>query len=321
MAADIMKKSLWLLVLYCLLSASPVQAEELVGYVPKNAEVIFSLKNLNTSTAWRSLIKTYQGKIAQHQDDPNYLLIAYLFKQFTFKQIAGGSFPTEAGWKNILAVFPDLEGEKERFNKFLIDNLGNFVSINPGWQKKEAARQNVYFDSQAESNNHLTAFSVQGDRVILASNSGLVSTCLEAKQTGSNIVTTPAFKELSSAIPKGYEGYIFINNKSRRFSQELKKWETDNKMVALMSSQWLESLLLTFTLVTDDEVKGKLFFKCSDPSKVKLMQNDAQFLGEVVKRKYAYSQLVYKHTVTVQGNKVILDFNARSFKAILDQEL
>ncbi|MDD5757414.1 MAG: hypothetical protein PHR23_09105, partial [bacterium] len=213
------------------------------------------------------------------------------------------------------------EGEKERFNKFLIDNLGNFVSINSGWEKKESSQQDIYFDSQAERNDRLTAFSVQDGRVILASNSGLVSTCLAAGQTGSNIVQTAAFKELSSAIPKGYEGYIFINNQSRRFSQELKKWETDNKMIVLLSGQWLESLLLTFTLVTDDEVKGKLFFKCSDPAKIKLMQNDAQFLGEAIKRKYAYSKLVYNHTVTVQGHKVILDFTARNFKAILDKEL
>ncbi len=316
-----MKKSVWLLVLYCLFSAAAGLAAELVNYLPKNAEVVFSLKNLNTSSAWRSLIKTYQGKIAQHQDDPNYLLLSYLFKQFTFKQVAGGSFPAEAGWKNILVVFPDLEGEKERFNKFLIDNLGNFVSINPGWSKKESNQQEIYFDSEAERNDRLTAFSVQEGRVILASNSGLVSTCLAAARTGSNVVQTAAFKELSSAIPKGYEGYIFINNQSRRFSQELKKWETDNKMVVLLSGQWLESLLLTFSLVTDDEVKGKLFFKCSDPAKVKLMQNDAQFLGEVIKRKYAYSQLVYNHTVSVQGNKVILDFTARNFKAILDKEL
>lgn len=316
-----MKKSIWLLVLYCLFSVYALQAEELINYIPKNTEIVFSLKNLDTSTAWRSLIKTYQGKIAQHQDDPNYLLTAYLFKQFTFKQITGGGFPAGDGWNNMLMVFPDLAGEKERFNKFLIDNLGNFVSVNPGWQKKEAAGQNVYFDSQAESNDRLTAFSVQSDQVILASNSGLVAGCLEAKRTGSNIVTTAAFKELFSEKPKEYEGFIFINNKSRRFTQELKKWETDNKMVVLMSSQWLESLLLTFTLVTDDRVKGKVFFKCSDPAKIKLMQNDAQFLGEVIKRKYAYAQLIYSHTIKVQGNQVILDFQASNFKAILDKEL
>jgi hypothetical protein len=316
-----MSKCIWVLLLYCLLSGIAVQAEELVNYVPKNAEIVFSLKNLDSSGPWRSLIKTYQGKIAQHQEDPNYLLVSYLFKQFTFKQIAGGSFPVEAGWNNILVVFPNLEGEKERFNKFLIDNLGNFVSINPGWQKKESRQQNIYFDSKAEQNDRLTSFSVQDSRVILASNSKLVSTCLEAQQTRANITTAASFKELSSKIPKDYEAYIVINNKGQRFSQELKKWETDNKLVVLMSGQWLESLLLTFTLVTDDEVKGRVVFKCSDPAKLKLMQNDAQFLGEVIKRRYAYAKLVYGDKITVLGNMVILDFNASNFKAILDKEL
>jgi hypothetical protein len=316
-----MNKRIWLLILYCLLSGSAGQAGDLVDYLPKNAEIVFNLKNLNSSNAWRSLIRTYREKIAQHQDDPDYLLLSYLFRQFTFKQIAGGSFPADAGWNNILVVFPDLEGEKERFNKFLIDNLGNFVSINPGWQKKEGSQQNIYFDRQAESNERLTAFSVQADRVILASNSGLVATCLKAKQTGSNIITTASFKDLSSKVPQDYEGYIFINNRSSKFSQELKKWEKDNKLVVLMSSQWLESLLLTFTLVTDDSVKGKIVFKCSDPEKLKLMQNDAQFLGEVIKRKYAYSRLVYNNKIAVQGNMVILDFDASNFKAILDKEL
>ncbi|MDD5131516.1 MAG: hypothetical protein PHH44_02525 [bacterium] len=289
--------------------------------MPKNAEIVFSLKNLDSSSAWRSLIKTYQSKVAQHQDDPNYLLVSYLFKQFTFKQIAGGSFPAGTSWNNILVLFPDLAGEKERFNKFLIDNLGNFVSINPGWKKKEGNQQNVYFDSQAENNESLTAFSVQNDRVVLASNSGIVSKCLETKKTGVGILTAALFKEMSGQIPKGYEGYVFVNNQSRRFSQELKKWETDNKLVVLMSGQWLESLLLAFNLVTDNEVKGKIVFKCSDPAKIKLVQNDARFLGEVVKRKYAYSQLVWDNKITVQGGLVILDFSATNFKAILDREL
>lgn len=313
-------KRVWLFLLCCLLGSAAGQADELTSYIPPQAEVVFSLKNLDSSTAWRSVIKTYQGKIAQHQDDPNYLLVSYLFRQFTFKQIVGGSYPAGAGWNNVLVVFPDLTGEKERFNKFLIDNLGNFVSINPGWKKREG-QQNIYFDSQAENNERLTAFSVQNDRVVLASNSNLVSQCLAAGQTGKNILAAAAFKEMSNKVPQGYEGYIFINNASRRFSQELKKWEADNKLVVMLSSQWLESMLLAFTLVTDDALKGKIIFKCSDPAKIKLMQNDAQFLGEVIKRKYAYSQLVYDHTVAVQGNTVILNFNASNFKAILDKEL
>jgi hypothetical protein len=51
------------------------------------------------------------------------------------------------------------------------------------------------------------------------------------------------------------------------------------------------------------------------------MQNDAQFLGEVIKRKYAYSQLVWNNKIVIQGDLVILDFSATNFKAILDQEL
>ncbi|MDD5491231.1 MAG: hypothetical protein PHV60_00940 [bacterium] len=317
MATNTMIKYSWLLFLYCLLSGTIGQAEDLVNYLPQNTEIVFNLRDLDSSNAWRSMIKTYREKITRHQDDPNYLIISYLFKQFTFKQIAGGSFPAAVGWGNVLVVFPELEGEKERFNKFLIDNLGNFVSVSPRWKKVE----NIYFDSESENNDRLTAFSVRDNRVILASNSRLVSKCLEAKQKGISIITSASYQEMSSRLPQDYDGYIFINNKSRRFTQELKKWEKENKLVAMMSSQWLESLLLTFSLVTEDKLKGKLIFKCSDPAKVKLMQNDAQFLGEVIKRKYAYSQLVYDHKVEVQGNTVILDFDASNFKAILDKEL
>ena len=306
--------------LFCL-TAIPLAGSEVTEYLPKNTEIVYSLNNIDTSSAWQGLIKTYQGKIATHKDDPNYFLLDYLFRQFKFKQIAGGSFITGTTKKNILVVYPDLEGEKERFNKFLIDNLGNFASVNPSWQKKQINQQNIFFDSRAEANALMTAFSVQGSQVVLASNSGLVATCLETKTKQSSIVKTALFKEIIGKIPKDYDGLIFVNNQSRKFSQDLKKWEKDNKLVVLMSSQWLDALMLEFKLITDDSLRGKIVFKCSDQSKLNVVKNDAQFLGEVIKRKYAYSQLSYNNKVSVEGNSVILDFEARNFKAILDKEL
>ncbi len=315
-------RKVWLLaVLFCLAAAGLAGSAELTEYLPDNTEIVYSLRNINTSSAWQGLIKSYQGKIASHKDDPNYFLLDYLFRQFKFKQIAGGSFVTGTTSKNILAVYPDLESEKERFNKFLIDNLGNFVSVNPNWQKKQINQQNIYFDNRAETNDLMTAFSVQGSQVVLASNSGLVATCLGTRTKQNSIVTTGLFKELIGKIPKDYDGLIFINNQNRKFSQDLKKWEADNKMVVLMSGQWLDALMLEFKLVTSDSLKGKIVFKCSDQSKLNMVKNDAQFLGEVVKRKYAYSQLAYKNKVSVEGNMVILDFDASNFKAILDKEL
>ncbi|MBI5554897.1 MAG: hypothetical protein HY920_03460 [Elusimicrobia bacterium] len=312
----------WLLAgLFCLMAVGLAGAEELTEYLPKNTELVYSLRNIDTSSAWQSLIKNYQGKVAGTKDDPDYFLLDYLFRQFKFKQIAGGSFVTGTTKKNILVVYPDLEGEKERFNKFLIDNLGNFVSVNPNWQNKQVNQQSIFFDSWAETNDLLTAFSVQGSQVVLASNSGLVATCLETKTKQNSMVTAALFKELSGKIPPDYDGLIFVNNQSRKFSQDLKKWETDNKMVVLMSGQWLEAWLLEFKLLTADSLQGKIVFKCSDQSKLNMVKNDAQFLGEVVKRKYAYSQLVYKNKVAVEGNSVILDFAASNFKAILEKEL
>ncbi|MFH1142812.1 MAG: hypothetical protein V1695_03810, partial [Candidatus Uhrbacteria bacterium] len=252
MAADTMRK-IWLLIgLFCLVAMRLAGAEDLAEYLPRNTEIVYSLKNIDTSSAWQGLIKSYQGKVAGHKDDPNYFILDYLFRQFKFQQIAGGSFVTGTIRKNILVVYPDLEGEKERFNKFLIDNLGNFVSINPGWQKKQVNQQNIFFDIRAETNDLMTAFSVQGSQVVLASNSGLVATCLGTKTKKNSIITAALFRELIGKIPKDYDGIIFVNNQSRQFSQDLKKWETDNKMVVLMSGQWLEALLLEFKLITDD---------------------------------------------------------------------
>ncbi len=316
-----MKRILWFAGLFFLVAIRLGGSEDLAEYLPKNTEIAYSLRNIDTSSAWQGLIKSYQGKVAGHKDDPNYFLLDYLFRQFKFKQIAGGSFVTGITRKNILAVYPDLEGEKERFNKFLIDNLGNFVSVNPSWLNKQVNQQNIFFDSRAETNDLMTAFSVQGSQVVLASNSGLVATCLETKTKQNSIVTAALFKKLIGKIPQDYDGLFFVNNQSRKFSQDLKKWETDNKMVMLMSGQWLEALMLEFKLVTDDSLKGKIIFRCSDQSKLNVVKNDAQFLGEVVKRKYAYSQLAYKNKVAVEGNSVILDFDASNFRAILDKEL
>jgi len=306
------------MVMVCL--ALPVRGAGLAGYLPANMDVTYQLLHVDSQPAWQEILNLYRDKLA-NQNDPNMLLLSYIFKQFKFREIAGGYNRAAQQNNNVLLVQPQLSGPGEQFNRFLIDNLGSFVAIDQNWHQTAEGEAKIYFDIRGEANEKLTSFNVANDQVILASNSALVKKCLAAGEKQANIESQSWYKALRDKALANYDGVGGINNRNRNFTAELKKWEKNNNLVVLMSSDWIDALGLSFRFLSDDRIQGRLLFQCSEPGKVALVKSDAEFLGEVAKRRYSASQLGIKSKVTVNGNVVILDFEAVNWRPILEKEL
>lgn len=295
-------------------------ASESLLFLPKNTEVVYSLRHLDVNPAWSELLEIYQRNLSS-ENKSNELVLTHIFQQFKFKTIAGGLFKKENLANSVLIIQPQLAGETEQFNRFLLNNLGSFVSVNNYWQKKGEEKRPIYFDNRGEANEKLTSFCVQDDQIILASNSNLISKCVFKQDKNDNVAANSLFKNLLIKGLSDYDGLFFVNNQQKKFSQELKKWESENKIVVLLSSDYLEAMLITFKLLSSDAMKGRIVFKCNNQTKISLVKADAEFLGEVFRRKYSYAQLAYKNNVLVEGDKVILNFETSNFKAILTKEL
>ncbi len=308
------------LVLCLMLLPVGAGAGEMLEYVPKSATVVFQLRHLDTAPAWQDILDLYRGKLAK-QNDPNLVLLSYILRQFRFSTIVGGYSRGAQLSNNILALEPQLTGQGEQFNKFLVENLGSFVAVDQNWQKKEVAGAKIYFDSRGESNEKLTSFSVAADQIILASNSDLIGQCLVAAAKHNSVTGSAWYLSLANTAMKDYDGAVFINNQGREFTSYLKTWEQNNKMVVLLSKDWIDTLGFSFSFSDGNRLRGRIVFQCSQLGKVPLVKSDAEFLGEAAKRRYSAGQLDIKSKVTVNGTRVTMDFEAVNWRPIFEQEM
>jgi hypothetical protein len=301
-----------------LLAVTAVTAGELTAYIPKTGKTVYQLRHLSANPAWQPVLDICRQKLGESQD-PQLRVLSYIFKQFDFTEISGALIAPENG-NNVLIIAPDLSGKAAQLNRFLIENLGTLVAVDQEWQKRNEAGANIYFDRRGEENEKLTSFCVQDHKVLLASNSSLVNQLLRTGGKPDNITADPLYRELAASALKDYDGLVYIDNGKHDFSRELKKWEDNNKMVVLLSSDWIAGVFVSFKLTAADQVKGRIVFKTNDRAKLPLVRNDAQFLGEAAKRRYGASQLDIKSKVTENGSRVTLDFEASNWRPILEQE-
>lgn len=307
--------------LFLSLQITLLRGEEILSSIPKPVDTVYHLRHLDTNAGWKEILAIYRKNLEQKQQDPNYLLLNYLLRQFTFKEIAGGILRVKNEDRHLVLILPKLDGDKERFNRFLIENLGNLVGLDKQWQKKDSSSGEISYHIQGETNEKLTAFAVLQERVFLASNSQLVEKILATQAKSDGIGKSPWHKLFFAKNIADYDGFMCIDNRQRCFTSKLKEWETKNKLKVLLSSDFLDGLSVSFILKSADKVQGRIIFLCSDPAKVALVNNDAQFLGEVARRKFMYAHLDYKSKVAVEGNTVILDFELNNIKSVLEKEL
>lgn len=69
--------------------------------------------------------------------------------------------------------------------------------------------------------------------------------------------------------------------------------------------QWLGS---SYDIVDSNIIKGEMLFEGKDASKINDIKDDAEFLGEAIKRKFTAEKIGYTSDIKVNGKVVSLSF-------------
>jgi len=168
-----------------------------------------------------------------------------------------------------------------------------------------------------EGKMHISAFALSKKYAVLASNSDYIKKTIDIMENKKERLSDDSgYKETLSLLPPKADIMIFANNKDKGFSRILKGWEKKWKMTVFLSAPYLDSMGLSFDVINEDKMKGMLAFKCSQKNRIPDVVDDARFLGEVLRRKFAKEKIKYTSKVTLKDNYVFLEVEISGMKPL-----
>jgi len=169
----------------------------------------------------------------------------------------------------------------------------------------------TYAPNPLESED-FAAYAVNDATIVLGSDSSVVAEIMN----GSAMNRTAAYRQVGSRVDVGSDGLIFADNDGLRFADFLAPLEQKWQMSLLLSAMDLEWMASGFDVVDSNRVTGKIVFKGSSEAAVPDISDDAEFLGETFRRKFAGEQIDYTSNVTVDGTVVTLDFSVQGLEPL-----
>ena len=168
-----------------------------------------------------------------------------------------------------------------------------------------------------EGKMRISAFALSKNYAILASNSDYMKKAIDVMEDKKQRLSNDSgYKETLSLLPPKADIMIFANNKDKGFAQILKGWEKEWGMTVFLSASYLDSMGLSFDVINEDKMKGMLVFKCSQKNRIPDVVDDARFLGEVLRRKFAKEKIKYTSKVTLKDNHVFLNLEVSGLKPL-----
>ena len=156
------------------------------------------------------------------------------------------------------------------------------------------------------------AFAVSESRVLLGSDAEAVRIALE----GQSVTGSAGYAQMSTLVNAENDGLLFADNENNRFAQFLEPLEQKWQMSLLLSAGDLEWMASGFDVLDSNRVAGTIVFQGRAESAVPDIADDAEFLGETFRRKFAAEKIDYTSTVSTDGTLVTLDFEVEGLEPL-----
>lgn len=135
----------------------------------------------------------------------------------------------------------------------------------------------------------------------------------------SSIKSDADWADLTNRLSGNRDMEFFFTNNSGQFASALARQERKWKMSLLLSSRSIQAISGGMNFVDGDRMTGVLVFKAKSPAAIRDIQDDANFLGEAIRRKFSKQKITYKRQVTVQGNYVTLSYEMSGMKPLFNE--
>lgn len=156
------------------------------------------------------------------------------------------------------------------------------------------------------SGGQFSACSLCRGYLLVGADVGTVQEAVDAGG-GRSIEDSAGYSEMMGSAHRG-DLTFFADNRNLKFSGFLRDLEHRWRMSLLLSADSMEWVGAWLDVVDRGRVKGRVAFKCSDEEHIEDVRDDAEFLGETFRRKFAAEKVRYSGKVEVSGRTVVLDF-------------
>lgn len=182
----------------------------------------------------------------------------------------------------------------------------------------------IYRDKKLEpfhGEKDLAAYMQTGDFFVIAMNPEQLKQAVDIYKGRQNSIADDArFIDLYKKAEEA-DAFIFLNNETGKFSNNLQRWEEKEGMRLLLSSGLVDALGLYLDLETDDALKGKVIFVPKAGEKLITIEDDALFFAEVITRSFAREGIHWISDVESSVDSVKLEFEGTGFKPIWENAL
>lgn len=150
--------------------------------------------------------------------------------------------------------------------------------------REPIAESELTFNPTGEDDSNPSAYLLVGSKAILGSNSRVVKQlAARVEHPNNGLGDNVRFAELRGRIPPGTDGFIFIDNSNQRFGRLLRNYEEELDRKLLRMTELLDAMLLTFTVVDQARLTGKVWFVPLDGISVDVLEECGPGIHQVIR--------------------------------------
>lgn len=295
-------------------------AEELFNLVPDKA-IIVAYVDVNREDAGLSYpLRLWKEMLDHRTEYGKREKIKEIYDTLGHVEAVGAIFIDQRGTLQHIVIVKIVskrdDDRKEQFNIFQ-EGIKRLI------KKKEELQTLSYLDhkiiySVDRYPSELSAYvCIDNDIIAVGTNVEVLEEVIGVKKGKvSSLAKDKKFMNMKSKLIGAYDGFIYIDNKDRKFMKHLRKWEKEHYMTLLLSGEFLEAIGISFDIVDENTGKGKVIFFCRQKDVLfDDVQDDLRFFDEVIRRKFMFEGVNYTSNITVNGKYAILNFEATGTKS------
>lgn len=176
----------------------------------------------------------------------------------------------------------------------------------------------IYYGPMADRRYELGYF-ITGNRLIWGNELSLVKSVSDAISGENRLIRFSDYPSLRKRIPEKSDLVVYLNNNQSRFANVLSQQEKKWRLSLLLSAEDIASIIMGIDFIDGNKITGKIIFKSRNAAALAEIRNDANFLGETIRRKFSQIKIGYNRKVMTEGNYVTLEFEMTGVKPLFQE--
>ncbi len=321
MKSKIFVSILFILIATLRLSGASRAGEDLVSLIPDDVMVVMAINSIKSDLGLSYLMELGREQSKRKESSQNVAAIEKVYARMDPLQVVGAVLaePEENIFRYIIAVnITDASKEQEKY-RILLQALNTLLTREVELQTLTYQGHKITYsvDRWQRDPEDISAYTCINGNVILGSGIDVLKRVIMVVEGKDRpVLQTKKFINMKTRLAKGLDGFIYLNNRDRKFTKILRQWEKEWHMTLLLSAESIESMGLSFDIVDPDTARGKMVFESGNEQALPDIRDDAEFVGEAIMRKFIAEKIEYTRRVAIDEEYVTLNFEVMGLKPL-----